>query len=92
MLNAIVILSHPVSPHQLAEEAIDTGLISTPGSFQPCKDIGIEPNRHNLFFGPIELAYDSVRWEFPNFRDIGKIDFPVRTRSEFREFIPFFSR
>lgn len=89
---SIVILPHPAPPHQLAEKAVDSGLMSSTGRLQPCKDIGIEPNRNSLLFGPIELAYDSVRWYFPNLRDIRNIDFPIRTGSEFLELFPFFSR
>ena len=89
---SIVILPRPAPPHQLAEKAVDSGLISTTGSLQPSKDIGIDPNRNSLLFRPIELAYDSVRWYFPNLRDIGKIDLPIRTGSESLEFFPFFSR
>jgi hypothetical protein len=85
-------LSSPVPLHQQAEKVIDSGLISTAGSSQPCKNICIETNRNSLLFGPIELADDIVRWYFPNFRDIGKIELPIRTRSEFLEFFPFFSR
>jgi hypothetical protein len=89
---SIVILPHPALPHQLAKKAVDSGLISSTRRLQPCKDIGIEPNRNSLLFGPIELAYDSVRWYFPNLRDIGKIDLTIRTGSKSLEFFPLFSR
>jgi len=67
-------------------------LISTTGSFQPSKDIGIDPNRYAGFLGPIELAYDGIRRYFSDFRDIGKVNLAIRSGSEPFEFFPFLSR
>jgi hypothetical protein len=88
----IIILPHPAPPHQLAEKSINAGLISTAGRLKPRQDIGIDSNSYSLLFRPIELAYDSVRRYFPNLRDIGKIDFPIRAGSKFLELFPFFNR
>ena len=55
-----VLLSRPAPLHQKAEKAVNSGLISAAGSFQPCEDIRINPDSYSLLLRPVELADDSV--------------------------------
>src|SRR5271169_1239864 len=46
--------------HALAQDVIRSGLISLAGFLQPIHDIGVQPQGHRLFYGPIKPATNGV--------------------------------